>query len=103
MHGTQIWPCCKKVKGQPSTIIWTNLVEFKSPILYTKIQSQSFLGSGEEYFKAFLPYMGMAAILFSGAEPFEQTVNTLSTEGPYKILWKLLMRFQRKIKKNTQF
>ena len=24
--------------------------------------------------------MGMAAILFNGAEPFEQIVNTLSTE-----------------------
>ena len=26
--------------------------------------------------------MGMAAILFKGAEPFEQIVNILSTEGP---------------------
>ena len=26
--------------------------------------------------------MGMAAILFNGAEPFQQIVNTLSTEGP---------------------
>ena len=33
-------------------------------MLYTKIQSQSFLGSREDDFKVFLPYMGMAAILF---------------------------------------
>ena len=27
-------------------------------------------------------YVGMAAILFNGAESFEQIVNVLSTEGP---------------------
>ena len=31
--------------------------------------------------------MGMAAIVFNGAEPFEQTVKTLSTEGP---MWNLV-------------
>ena len=31
--------------------------------------------------------MGMAAILFSGAEPSEQFVSTLSTEGP---MWNLV-------------
>ena len=30
-------------------------------MIYTKIQPQSFLGSGDEDFKVFLPYMGMAA------------------------------------------
>ena len=38
------------VKGHPSIIIWTNLVDFESPMLYTKIQPQSFLSSGEEDF-----------------------------------------------------
>ena len=33
-------------------------------MLYTKIQSQTFLDSGEEDFKVFLTYLGMAAILF---------------------------------------
>ena len=46
----QIWSCCKKVKGQPTTIIWTNLVDLESLMLYTKIQPQSFLGFGEEDF-----------------------------------------------------
>ena len=50
--------------------------------VYTKIQPQSFLGSGEEDFSVFLPYIGMEAILFSSTEPFKQIVNTLSTEGP---------------------
>ena len=31
--------------------------------------------------------MGMAAILFNDAEPFEQSVNIPSTEGP---LWNLV-------------
>ena len=53
-------------------------------MLYTKIQPQSFLGSGEDFlsvfFFFFFWYMGTAAILFNGAEPFEQT-DTPSTEG----------------------
>ena len=40
-------------------IIWTNLVELESLMLYNKIQLQSFLGSGE-HFQEFLPYMDMA-------------------------------------------
>ena len=54
-------------------------------MLYTKIQPQSFLGSGDEDFKVFLLYniiMGMAAILFYGTEPFKQTDNNFSTEDP---------------------
>ena len=46
---THIWPCCKKVKGHPRIIIWTNLVDLASPILYTK----SFLGSGKKIFKVY--------------------------------------------------
>ena len=53
-------------------------------MLYTKIQSQSFLGSREEDFQEFLPYMDMAAILYNCAKPFEQIGNTLSTDGPVK-------------------
>ena len=34
-------------------------------MLYTKIQPQSFLGSGDENFQEFLPYMDMGAILFN--------------------------------------
>ena len=51
-------------------------------MLYTKIQHQSFLGSGENFQVLFLLFMGMAAILLNGAEPFEHVDNTPSTEGP---------------------
>ena len=51
----QIWLCHKKVNSQPMIIIWTNLVERKSSMLYTytKIQSQTFFGSEEEDFQDF--------------------------------------------------
>ena len=35
----------------------------------------------------FLPYIGIAAILFNDTEPFEQIVNIPSTEG---LLWNLM-------------
>ena len=55
-------------------------------MLYTKIQPQSFLGSGEEDFQEFLPGMDMAAILFNCPnEQIEQIGNTLSTEGPCEV------------------
>ena len=51
-------------------------------MLFTKLQPQSFLNSGEEDVYKFLPYMGMAAILVSGAEPVEQIVNIPLKGGP---------------------
>ena len=46
----QIWQCRKKIKGQPTIIIWKKQIELETAMLYTKIQPQSFLGSGEEDF-----------------------------------------------------
>ena len=83
---TQIWRICKKFKGHSSIIIWSNLVDFESPMLYTKVQPQSFLISWEDCLSV-LPYMGNTAILFNGVEPFEQIVNILLTEGP---MWNLV-------------
>ena len=59
-------------------IIWTNLVDPESSMLYTKIQPWSFLGSGEEDSYVFLPYMGMVAILFNYLEPFEERRSLLT-------------------------
>ena len=42
--------------------------------------------------------MSMEAILFNGAEPFEQTDNTPSTEGP---LWNLVKIGQAVSEKKT--
>ena len=40
--------------------------------------------------------MGMAAILFNDAEPFEHIVNILLTKAPYEIWWKLVKQFQKR-------
>ena len=51
-------------------------------MLYTNIQSWSFLGSGEENFKRFFfSYKGMAAILINGPRPFVQIFNPPLTKG----------------------
>ena len=57
---TQIWPCRKKVRIQSTFIIWTISVELETAMLYTKIQPESFLDSGDEVLRGFT----MAAILF---------------------------------------
>ena len=67
-------------------------------MLYAKIQPKSFLGSEEEDFKEFIPYMDMAAILISGAKPFEQIGKTLLTEGP---MWNLVKIAQAVSEKKT--
>ena len=54
---TQIWPYHKKVKGHFCLIILPNLVDLESLMLYTKIQPQSFLSTGEEDVKMILPYI----------------------------------------------
>ena len=47
---TQIWPFRINVNGYSSIIIWTNLLDIESRMLYTKIQAPSFLSSGAEDF-----------------------------------------------------
>ena len=58
-------------QGQPREIIWTILVVLTYTMLQTKFQGHQSIGSGEEDFLRFLPYMGMAAILVMWPEPFE--------------------------------
>ena len=69
-------------------------------MLYTEIQPQSFLGSGED-FQVFLPYIGMAAILLNGTEAFKVIVNILLTEGPMWNLVKIAQAISGKIFKNN--
>ena len=67
--GMQIWAGHKEVKSRPRIIIWTNLVNLGSQMLFRKIQSQSFLVLENKIFKGLLLYTGMVAILFNGVEP----------------------------------
>ena len=52
------------------TIILATLVDPLSSMIYAKIQPQSIIGSREEEFFRFLPYMGVVAILVNEPWPF---------------------------------
>ena len=67
----QIWPWHKIGQGQPSVIILIILVVLSYTILHTKFQGHQSIGSGEEDFLRFLPYMGMAAMLVKRTNSFE--------------------------------
>ena len=49
MYGAKTWLWRKKVKSQPTTLIWTNLVDLEFLMLYTKIKRKSILGSWEDF------------------------------------------------------
>ena len=50
-------------QGQPRVIICIFLVGLALTMLHTKFQGHQSIGSGEEDFLRFLPYMVMAAML----------------------------------------
>ena len=70
---------------QPREIIWTILVVLTYTMIHTKFQGHRSIGSGEEDFLRFLPYMGMAAILFMWPDLFEQLSFPRSLEATYEI------------------
>ena len=74
-------------QGQPRAIIWTILVVLPYTMVHTKFQGHWSIGSGEEDFLRFLPYMGMAAILVMWPGPFEQ-LFVPPTPGGY--IWNLV-------------
>ena len=57
------WPSRKMGQGQTTDLIWTTLVVLTYMMLHTKFQGHRSIGSGEEDFLRFLPYMDMAAML----------------------------------------
>lgn len=56
----QIWPLNKKIKSHPRIIIWINLIDLQSLILYTctKCLVSWFVGSGEGDFRKFFTEPG---------------------------------------------
>ena len=58
-------------QGQPSVIIWTTLVVLPYTMLHTQFQGHRSIGSRDEDFLRFLPYMGMAAMLVMWPNSFE--------------------------------
>ena len=81
---TNVWGCKFDLpyKGQKSTYDH-HLNKLGRPWVLDAIYQDS--ASKPSWFwrsvSSVLPYMGMAAILINGAEPFEKIVNTLSTKG----------------------
>ena len=70
---------------EQTTIIWTNLVDLESPdSMYQDSASKL-----SWFWRTFLPYMGMVAILINGPWPFEQIFNLPSTEGSTLTLKKI--------------
>ena len=62
------------VKGHPRIIIGKKHVKLWGPIaINTKIQSQNFLSSGEDFQVFILPHMGIVGIFISGVDPCQQT------------------------------
>ena len=74
-------------QGQPRVIIWTTLVVLPYKMLHTKFQGHWSIGSGEEDFLRFLPYMGMAAMLVMWPKPFEYL---FFPKGPGDCIWNLV-------------
>ena len=74
-------------QGQPRVIIWTTLVVLPYTMLHTKFQGHGSIGSGEEDFLRFLPYMGMAAMLVMWPRSFEQL---FFPKGPGGCIWNLV-------------
>ena len=82
----QIWPCHKSGQGQPSVIIWANLVVLEYPMLYTKFQGHRPLGSEEGDFWKFLQYMGLEAISVIWRGTFKHILILINP-------WRLNMKF----------
>ena len=74
-------------QGQVREIIWITLVVLTYTMLHTKFQGYRSIGSGEEDFLRFLPYMGMVAILVMWPGLFEQFFPSFprSLEAIYEI------------------
>ena len=74
-------------QGQPRVIILTTLVGLPYTMLHTKFQGHRYIGSGEEDFLRFLPYMSMAAMLVMWPRSFEQL---FFPKGPGGCIWNLV-------------
>ena len=74
-------------QGQPRVIIWTSLVVLPYMMLHTKFQGHWSIGSGEEDFLRFLPYLGMAAMLVMWPNSF---VKIFITILPQAFIWSLV-------------
>ena len=74
-------------QGQTRDLIWTTLVVLTYMMLHTKFQGHGSIGSGEEDFLRFLPYMGMIAMLVMWPNSF---VSIFIPILPQALIWILV-------------
>ena len=74
----------KKVKRQHRTIILAIFVDLLSPIIVQRLGPRAYLVLEKKSFEGFT-YMGMAAILINGPQPFQQSFVLLPKEAPHEI------------------
>ena len=84
-------------QGQPRVIIWTTLVVLPYMMVHTKVQGHGSIGSGQEDFLRFLPYMGMAAMLVMWPNSF---VKIFIPILPQAFIWILVPNGQTVFEKN---
>ena len=84
-------------QGQPSVIIWIILVVLPYMMLHIKFQGHWSIGSGEEDFLRFLPYMGMAAMLVMWPNSF---VKIFIPILPQAFIWSLVVNDPTVFEKN---
>ena len=88
----QIWPSHKNGHGQPSVIIWTNLVVLEYPMLYSKFKGHWLLDSEGGDMWMFLPYMGLEAILIMWPGIFKQISSQHIMKASYEIWLQTALR-----------
>ena len=92
--GTQIWPCHKKVKGQPKIMIWTMLVDLESPML-PRFSLKAFLVLEKKSFRCFYQIWAWRPSWLTDHDHFEQIFNPPLQKGQYEIWRKVAQGFQR--------
>ena len=90
-----------KVKCQPRVIIWTNLVDLESIMLYTKIQPWSFFGFWEEDFKCFYHKWAWRPSWWINHDHLYKFSILLQQKAPHEVWRKLAHGLQRRSRSNV--
>ena len=83
-------------QGQPRVIKCIALIELPYIMIHTKFQGHRSIGSGEEDFLRFLPYMGMAAMLVMIPNSFDEFSFLFSLKLSYEFWFQIAQLFMRK-------
>ena len=90
--GTQIWPCRKTDKGQPRVIIWTNLVDLESMLLYQDSALKLYWFWRRRFLSVFTIY-GNGGYL---DQPSDQRIMTICINFQSPFYKKVYMKFEEK-------